>query len=163
MMRVTTSVEVEASPETVYGVYADYRLWPWLFPTIRAVRLRRRQGRTLVLEVDHAEGLVVNELELLPPHELRLREQHRRFDAMFVNRFSHVPGGTLFTVTGTIQLKGMARLLRPFLRGTVRRRMRRLQLDPIKAAAEGRPAWGGARPTMPGTGRGAEDRDLRNA
>ncbi|HEY6748569.1 MAG TPA: SRPBCC family protein [Mycobacteriales bacterium] len=138
MMYVTTAVEVEASPETVFAVYADHRLWPWLFPTIRSVRLVRREGRTVVLEIDHEEGRVLNRMTLFPPDELLLWEEKRRYDALFVNRFSAIPGGTLFTVTGFIWLTGPARWLRPFLGGVVRRRMRRLQLQPVKAAAEER-------------------------
>ncbi len=37
---------------------------------------------------------------------------------------------------GDIDLKGWARLLRPFLRGYVRRQIERLQLRPVKAEAE---------------------------
>jgi hypothetical protein len=44
-------------------VYADYDAWPEMFPTISAVRVRQRVGTTLVLEVEHIEGLVINELE----------------------------------------------------------------------------------------------------
>jgi hypothetical protein len=52
-----------------------------------------------------------------------------------VNRFQVVPGGTRLTVGADIYLKGWARLLRPFLRGYVRRQIERLQLQPVKAAA----------------------------
>ena len=158
MMKVKTSIQVAAPPETVFGVYADYRIWPWLFPTIRAVRLIRRDGPKLVLEVDHVEGQVVNELVLSPPQELRLWEEKRRYDALFVNRFDPIPSGTRFTATGIIRLKGAGRLLRPFLGGLARRRMQRLQLQPVKIAAEARsacPAPGAPRPPVGEGGGGA--------
>ena len=93
--------------ERVAGLYADYRNWPRLFPTIKGVRLIGREVK-------------------------------RRYDARFVNRFETVPGGTRLTVRGDIALKGWAKLLQPFLRGYVRRQVERLQLQPLKAAAEER-------------------------
>jgi Polyketide cyclase / dehydrase and lipid transport len=138
VLQVKVSTMVQAPRETVLEVYADYRGWPDLFPTISGVRLLRREGATLVLEVDHVEGKVVNELLVRPPDTLELWEDKRRYDARFCNRFEAVPGGTRFTARGEVHLKGWARLLRPFLRGYVRRQMRRLQLQPVKAEAEAR-------------------------
>ena len=138
MMTVVASTTVSAPPATVCDVYAEYRNWPRLFPTINGVRLLRREGAALVLEVDHLEGMVVHELLVRPPDEISLREVHRRFDALFLNRFQAIPGGTRFTVTGEIHLNGVARLLQPFLPGYVRKRMERLQLQSVKAEAEAR-------------------------
>ena len=138
VMTVVASTTVSAPPATVCDVYAEYRSWPRLFPTINGVRLLRREGAALVLEVDHLEGTVINELLVRPPDEISLREVHRRFDALFLNRFQAIPGGTRFTVTGEIHLNGVARLLQPFLPSYVRKRMERLQLQPVKAEAEAR-------------------------
>jgi hypothetical protein len=111
-----------------------------LFPTITAVRLVGREGPKLVLEVDHVEGKVSNELVVRAPDQLELWEQKRRYNARFLNCFEIVPDGTRFTVRGEIHLKGWARLLQPFLQGYVRRQMRQLQLEPVKAEAEARAA-----------------------
>jgi hypothetical protein len=138
MLHVEVSTTVQAPRETVAAVYAEYTSWPRLFPTISAVRLVRRQGPTLVLEVDHLEGKVVNELTVRSPGEIDLWEEKRRYDARFLNQFETIPGGTRFTVSGEVFLKGWARLLQPFLGGYVRRQMRRLQLQPVKAEAEAR-------------------------
>ena len=129
---------IKAPRQTVLDVYADYGSWPRLFPTIRGVRLLGREGPRLVLEVDHVEGKVLNELVVHPPDQLDLWEEKRRYDARFLNRFENVPDGTRFTVRGEIHLKGWARLLQPFLRGFARRQMQRLQLQPVKAEAEAR-------------------------
>jgi hypothetical protein len=90
------------------------------------------------LEIDHIEGRAINELLVRSPDEIDLWEVKRRYDARFLNRFDTVPGGTRFTVSGDIYLKGLAKLLQPFLRGYVRRQMERLQLQPVKAEAEAR-------------------------
>ena len=137
-MRVRVSALVRAPRDALSLLYADFRQWGDLFPTISAVRLIRRAGPRLVLEVDHVEGVVINELEIRSSGEIDLWERKRRYDALFENRFEVVADGTLFTVTGHIELKGWARLLRPFLGGYVRAQMRRYQLDPIKRAAESR-------------------------
>jgi hypothetical protein len=96
-------------------------------------------GPKLVLEVDHVEGKVSNELVVRAPDQLKLWEKKRR-DARFLNCFETVPDGTRFTLRGEIHLKGWARLLQPFLQGYVRRQMRQLQLQPVKAEAEARAA-----------------------
>ena len=136
MLHVEVSTTVKAPRQTVLDIYADYASWPRLFPTISGVRLVRREGAKLVLEVDHVEGKVVNELLVRPPDTLELWEEKRRYDARFSNRFENVPGGTRFTVRGDIYLKGWARLLQPLLRSYVRRQIERLQLRPVKAKAE---------------------------
>jgi Polyketide cyclase / dehydrase and lipid transport len=138
VLQVEASTTVQAPRETVLDVYADYQGWPRLFPTISGVRLLRGEDPTLVLEVDHVEGKVVNELTVRPPDQLDLWEEKRRYNARFRNRFETVPGGTRFTARGDISLKGWARLLQPILRGYVRRQMQRLQLQPVKAEAEAR-------------------------
>ena len=107
------------------------------------MRLLRREGPKLVLEVDHVEGRVLNELVVRPPDTLELWEEKRRYDARFSNHFEAVPGGARFTARGEIHLKGWARLLRPFLAWYVRRLMRRLHLQPVKAEAEARTRAGG--------------------
>jgi hypothetical protein len=136
VLHVEVSTTVKAPRQTVLDVYADYASWPRLFPTISGVRLVRREGAKLVLEVDHVAGKVVNELLVRPPDTLELWEEKRRYDARFSNRFENVPGGTRFTVRGDIHLKGWARLLQPLLRGYVRRQIERLQPQPVKAKAE---------------------------
>jgi hypothetical protein len=138
VLQVQVTTTVQAPRQTVLDVYADYQRWPRLFPTISGVRLLRREGPKLVLEVDHVEGKVVNELVVRPPDEIDLWEEKRHYDARFRSRFETVPGGTRFTVRGGIYLKGWARLLRPFLRGFVRRQLRRLQLQPVQVEAEAR-------------------------
>jgi hypothetical protein len=138
VLHVEVTTTVKAPRQMVLDIYADYRSWPRLFPTINAVRLLGREGPKLILEVDHVEGKVINQLLVRPPDQLDLWEQKRRYDARFSNRFERVPDGTRFMVRGDIHLKGWPRLAQPFLRGYVRHQMRRLQLRPIKAEAEAR-------------------------
>jgi len=124
-------------PERAYDVYADYAGWPRVFPTISAVRLVRRAGNSVVLEVDHrSEGKVRNELVLQPKRQLELRESKRRYDARFLNRFDPINSGTRVSVAGDIRLKGLVRLLSPLLGWYVRRLIQRFTLHPIKIAAE---------------------------
>jgi hypothetical protein len=149
---------VKAPPEIVSAVYAEYASWPRLFPTIRGVRLVRRTGAQFLLEVDHVEGKVINELFVRSPGEIDLRETKRHYDAWFRNCFEALLEGTRFTVRGDISLKGAARILRPFLGGYARRMIERLQVRPVKAEAERRARLSAAATTLggiPGLGRPA--------
>lgn len=138
-MKVKTSLVVDAPPGRAYDIYADYSGWPRVFPTISAVRLLKRTGTTVVLEVDHrSAGKVRNEPRLQPKSQLELLENKRRYDARFVNRFEPLPEGSRIAVVGDIRLKGLARLLAPFLGWYARRLIQRFTLQPIKIAAEAR-------------------------
>jgi hypothetical protein len=136
-VHVELSTLVHAPRDVVATVYADYEQWPRLFPTIRAVRPIRQVGPAVVLEIDRAEGTVINEL-IARPESLDLWEVRRHYHARFLNRFETVPGGTRLSVRGDIRLKGYARVLRPFLCHPVRWLMCRWQLQPVKLAAESR-------------------------
>jgi hypothetical protein len=135
-MRVEARTLIDAPPDLVAALYADFTRWPEVFPLIHGVRLLRREHGKLVIEVRHQEGLVINELTVRSPTELGLWESKRRYDAEFENRFAAVPQGTLLAVVGVIELKGWARLLDPFAARIARRRMVRFQLQPLKEAAE---------------------------
>jgi Polyketide cyclase / dehydrase and lipid transport len=138
-MKVETSLVLGVPPVQAYEIYADYTGWPRVFPTISAVRLVRRTGNSVVLEVDHrTAGKVRNELHLEPKRQLELLETKRHYDARFINRFEPAPGGSRIVVTGDIRLKGLARLLAPFLGWYARRLIQRFTLQPIKIAVEGR-------------------------
>lgn len=138
MIRVETATTIRAPQQSVAAIYADYGSWPGLFPTINGVRLISRDGPRLILEVDHAEGKVLNELVIRSAGHIDLWEAKRRYTAWFVNQFETVPVGTRFSVRGEITLKGAARLLQPFLRRYVRRQVDRRVLQPVKAEAEKR-------------------------
>ena len=104
MLHVEVSTMVEAPPETVLDVYADWSGWPRLFPTISGVRLLRREGEAGP-GVDHVEGGVINELVVRPPDTLEPWEEKRRYDARFSNRFEAVLVGR-GSPRGDIYLKG---------------------------------------------------------
>jgi Polyketide cyclase / dehydrase and lipid transport len=143
-MRVEASAVVAAPKDVVAGVYLDHGRWPAVFPTIAAVRLLREEAGRQVLEVDHrVEGKVVNVLTTGSPGEVVLQEWKRAYDGRFLNRFEEVPGGTRFTVRADLRLHGPRRLLAPFVRGYARRLIERLQIQPVKAAAEARQGTAG--------------------
>jgi len=85
-MTVVASTMISAPKVTVFDVYREYPNWPRLFPTIHGVRLLHREGAKLVLEIDHIEGPVVNELLVRSPDEISLWEVHRRFERMICAR-----------------------------------------------------------------------------
>jgi hypothetical protein len=57
MIHTVVSAEIDAPPERVAALYADYEGWLRLFPaTIRGVRLVATDGQRKSIEVDHATG-----------------------------------------------------------------------------------------------------------
>ena len=78
MIRVETAVTVRAPVATVREIYADYSQWPQVFPTIKRVRLVEQRGLTAVLEIDHIEGHVINELTVAG-NDIRLWEVTRHY------------------------------------------------------------------------------------
>lgn len=138
MVRAVVSTEISAPPELVAALYADWAGWPRLFPaTIRGVRLLADDGQRKTIEVDHAtEGKVINIMMVVSPHEIRLDEFKRRFDARFINRFEAAGQGTRYSIVADVQLKGVARALAPLAPPIVRARLTRFVLEPMRAAVE---------------------------
>jgi 2-polyprenyl-3-methyl-5-hydroxy-6-metoxy-1,4-benzoquinol methylase len=138
MVRTVVSTEISAPPELVAARYADWAGWPRLFPaTIRGVRLLADDGQRKTIEVDHAtEGKVINIMMVVSPHEIRLDEFKRRFDARFINRFEAAGQGTRYSIAADVQLKGMARALAPLAPLIVRARLNRFVVEPMRAAVE---------------------------
>jgi hypothetical protein len=132
------SIIIRAPRALVAQLYRDYQSWPQLFPaTIRGVRLVRAEADRTTLVIDHREGPVINILSEVSPNRVDLWESKRLYDGTFVNRFDPVPEGTRYTVSAEIVLKGLARLLDPFLSGYIRRQLTRYVLEPMRCAAEG--------------------------
>lgn len=138
MVRTVVSADINAPPERLAALYADWAGWPRLFPaTIRGVRLLADDGPRKTVEVDHAtEGKVINIMMVVSPHEIRLEEFKRRFDARFINRFEAAGQGTRYSIVAEVQLKGVARALGPLVTPIVRARLKRFVLEPMRAAAE---------------------------
>jgi hypothetical protein len=139
VIHTVVSTEINAPPERVAALYADYEGWPGLFPdTIRGVRLLSDDGQRKTIEVDHAtEGKVINIMIAVSPREIHLEEFKRRFDARFMNRFEAVGQGTRYSIVAEVQLKGATRALGPLLTPVVRVRLRRFVLEPMRVAASG--------------------------
>ena|SRR5215510_10418284 len=136
VLHVEASTTIKAPRTNVVEIYEDYRNWPNLFPTIKAVRLVREDPRSKVLEIDHIEGRVINILTIISPEEVVLEEFKKKYDGKFVNRFEAVPDGTRFTVAADISLKGFYKPLAPFLHDYIRKQITVFVLNPVKKLAE---------------------------
>jgi hypothetical protein len=138
MIHAVVSTEINAPPERLAALYADYEGWPRLFPaTIRGVRLLADDGQHKTIEVDHVtEGKVINIMNAVSPREIQLEEFKRRFDARFINRFEAFGQGTRYSVVADVRLKGAARLLGTLVTPIVRARLNTFVLEPMRAAVE---------------------------
>jgi hypothetical protein len=138
VVRTEVASTIRASPDRLAALYMDYETWPRLFPlTIRSVRVLRRSENEIVVEVNHrTAGPVVNIIRRRSAHEIELEEHKPKFDAIFVNRFESVSEGTRYVVAAAVRLKAPYVLLAPFLRGYLRRTIRRYVLEPMRAFVE---------------------------
>ena len=137
MISVSVSQTIDAPRDAVMALYADYRNWGSIFPLIRGVRLVGQGGGRTILDVEHVEGHVPNVLRKISLDSIELWEDRRKFTGTFLNTFQAVPCGTKYTVLARIRLKGVYRLLTPFVGGLIRARLRRYVMRPLKALAEG--------------------------
>jgi hypothetical protein len=137
-VRVEAATTIRAPAERVVARYLDFAHWPQLFPaTIRGTRLLRREGNTTVVEVDHrTAGPVLNVIRPTSARTIELEEHKPTYDATFLNRFEPTADGTRFTVVARIRLRWPYALLAPFVKGYVRRSVRRYVLEPMRDAAE---------------------------
>lgn len=137
VVHAVTGIFVPAPPQQLMALYNDYENWPRLFPeTIERTRVLDRQPGAVVVEVDHrTAGRVVNIIRPRPPDGIELEEFKRRFDAIFLNRFSPVPGGTRYTVRASVRIRGGLAVFAPLLAPLVRRRVQRYVLEPMRNAA----------------------------
>jgi hypothetical protein len=138
-VQVQTSTLIHAPQPRVIAIYRDYHTWPKFFPTIKAVRLLSEEGNKTTLEIDHQEGRVINTLTFISAQDIRLEEVKKKYDATFLNRFEAVSEGTRYTLVGDIFLKGIYKLLTPFLKKYIRKQMTALVLEPLKRYAEIQP------------------------
>lgn len=138
MLHIQTAIMIRAPQPRVAEIYRNYRDWPRVFPSIKAVRLMREEPGRQILEIDHQEGRVVNILTDVSPEQIELQEWKKRYDATFVNRIEAISEGTRFTLAADISLKGVYKLLAPFLHGYIRQQLTNLVLNPIRKVAEDR-------------------------
>jgi hypothetical protein len=140
MIEAVISEHVNAPAHRVRALYREPGNWTRLFPaTILGARVVRTEGDTTVVEVDHAEGRVVNILRDVSSTRIDLVEFKRRYDATFVNEFIPEGEGMRYRLTASVRLKWPYRLAAPFVKPLVLQRMRRYVVEPLKVAAESEP------------------------
>lgn len=137
------AIDIAAAPQSVAALYRNVEKWGETFPaTIAKAQVIQAGDNWEQVEVSHKhEGRVPNTLIFLSDTEVGLEESKKRFDAKFLNKFEPaVGGGTHYVITAYISLKGVYRVLKPFLKAYVRRQalyqMNNYVLAPLKSAAE---------------------------
>jgi hypothetical protein len=137
------AIDIASSPDFVAAIYRDVEKWGEIFPaTIELAKVVQTGENWKEIEVTHKqEGCVPNTLFDLSETEIGLQESKHKFDASFINRFEPAAdGGTHYVIRSSISLKGIYKILKPFLIGYVHRqalkRMQEYVLEPMKIAAE---------------------------
>lgn len=131
-------VIINASPQTVLNIYCDFKNWNKLFPaTIENARLLQQEDTTQTIEVDHkTAGKVINILSPSAVNEIELKEFKPLYNAIFLNRFQVIENKTMYIIEAYIFLKGILKVLTPFIHWLVRKRIKNYVLQPMKAFAE---------------------------
>ena len=94
--------------------------------------LKEENGR-LTISVQHKKaGQVLNMLSVLSPHEIKLEEFKPTYDAVFINRFHQINRGSLHTVIAEIRLKGFFKIVEPFIKSIVEKRIKKFVLESMK-------------------------------
>lgn len=142
-IRTQSAIDIAAPPGEVAAIYRNAEKWHETFPaTIARARVIERGENWAQIEVVHKrEGRVPNTLIFLSDTEIALEESKKKFDACFLNQFNAAPNGTThYVITGYVTLKGIYKILKPFLKGYVHRQavkqMKEYVLKPLKKAAE---------------------------
>lgn len=142
-IQVQAAIDIAAPPDRVAAVYCNVGKWSEIFPaTIEHAKIIETGDNWKEIKVAHKhEGRVPNTLIFLSDTEIGLEESKKIFNASFLNSFEPATGGgTHYVITAYISLKGVYKVLKPFLKGYVRRQalkqMSSYVLGPLKTAAE---------------------------
>jgi len=104
------SVVVKATLETTYQAYTEFESMPKWSKQASSVRILKREGDTIQLEVETASGAggrrVVSELRLHPLGSVESEGETRFTRTKRVVSFAEVPGGTKVTALLDVNVKG---------------------------------------------------------
>jgi hypothetical protein len=137
-MQTKMSLMINAPQQEVINIYRDYNNWNKLFPaTIKNAHLLKEKDGMQTVEVDHRKaGKVINILRFPSENEIELEEFKPLYNAIFLNRFESIAGGTVYIIEAFIFLKGIYKMATPFIKGLVRKRINNYVLKPMKEFAE---------------------------
>ena len=142
-IQAQAAIDIAAPPDHVAAVYRSVEMWGKIFPaTIENAQVIEIGDNWKQIEVTHKkEGRVLNALIFLSDREIGLEESKKKFTASFLNQFEPAAdGGTHYVITAYISLKGIYNVLKPFVKGYVRRQalkqMKDYVLRPLKTAVE---------------------------
>ena len=138
MLLVQTSLEIKAPSKYLFSLYQDLTIWDRLFPiTIKEARLLKEEDGKLVISVQHKKaGKVINILSVQSDREIRLEEFKPVYDAVLINRFQQLNARSLYTIIAEIRFKSFFKIVEPFIKSIVERRIKKFVLKPMQDYAE---------------------------
>lgn len=127
MVHVEVSDKIMVPMDKLYALMSDYTNWPKLFSQYTDIRLIRKEGDTEYVELgDKRYGKVTEAHRVIPPDRIDIEEFTPNWRGVFVNLFEPSPGGgTILTLKVDITGQGFLKLLAPFSRGYIRRRVKK--------------------------------------
>jgi hypothetical protein len=134
MIRVQASINIPASSPYLFSLYRNYSQWVKLFPlTIKDAKLVKEEEGNLTIMISHkTAGQVINILSVISANEIKLEEFEPRYHAVFINYFQPIDKGTCYRVTAEISVKGFLKIVEPFIKGLIKKRIKKFVLMPMK-------------------------------
>jgi uncharacterized membrane protein len=107
-MHLEVSRIVMVPRDRAYSVYTDFEAMPMWSKQTRAVRVSKREGDTVRLEMSPTKGgrEVARELRLFPTERAESEGETRFTRMKSVVRFEEVAGGTKITASLDLRMKG---------------------------------------------------------
>lgn len=138
MPRFGFSLAIDAPPEAVLGLLADYEHWSSTFPaTIRRARLIATDRVGDIVEVDHRwHGIIQNMVRWPSAHRVIIEEFKPGYGASFDLTAAWDAAGCQLDVVLDLCLHGWRAAFAPFAGPLARKRTCRYFLEPLKQAAE---------------------------
>ncbi len=137
MIHVEVSDVIKAPRDRVYDLNANYWDWTKLFPDMKSVRLVRKEGDCVILEVDDVrEGLVALTQRAIPPDRIEREVKRRSLEGRAVYSFESLsPNSTRMTLTFDVSLRGKYKLASLFARRIIVQRLKEFIFEPVKNAS----------------------------
>ncbi|HXW95644.1 MAG TPA: SRPBCC family protein [Nitrososphaerales archaeon] len=107
-MHFEVSLVVKAPRDRAYSSYTDFESMPKWSKDRREVRIARREGDTVYLELTLGAGgsSGAREMKLFPPDRVESEGETRFTRTKSVVKFDEVPEGTRITASLDVELKG---------------------------------------------------------
>jgi uncharacterized membrane protein len=134
---VEVSDIIRAPREKVFSLGTDFASWPKIYPHIKSVRVLRYAHGEILLELESSVGGRLAVAQRTRPSEKIVEDMKgAQMRGKTIYTFEALPQGTRVTLEFDARLKGLYKILGPFVKAHIRKRLMKQVIGPMKRAAE---------------------------